>query len=310
MQASVLVKTADMSRDEWLKARMNGIGGSDAAVVAGLSKYKSPVGLWLEKTGQVEPEEAGEAAYWGTVLEDIVAKEFEARTGLKVRRRNAILVHSKYKFMFANVDRLIVGKEIGLECKTASEYLKVRWVDNEVPDEYYVQCQHYMAVTGYKAWYIAVLIGGNKFQYKLVERDDAFIEALIKIEADFWKHVADGTMPPVDGTDASTDALKMLYPESDGREIILNSNADAWIQAYELAEKAEKEAKERKELAKNKLCEMLGNAERGRYGERIVCWSTVKGRTTVDSKILKSKYPEIYQQVSKTSAATRRFSLK
>ncbi|MCI4170689.1 YqaJ viral recombinase family protein, partial [Bacillus spizizenii] len=80
-----------------------------------------------------------------------------------------------YPFMLANVDRLVVGDRAGLECKTASEDLKGEWVGEEVPDAYLVQCQHYMAVTGLCAWWIAVLIDGNTFVYKKVERDEELI---------------------------------------------------------------------------------------------------------------------------------------
>src|SRR5690606_3541619 len=112
MQAKVLVSTNDLNRDEWLHARAKGIGGSDASVILGLNKWKTPFELWLEKTGQVIPESSqSEAAYWGTVMEDIVAKEFETRTGKKVRRRNATFQHPKYPFLIANVDRLVVGEK-------------------------------------------------------------------------------------------------------------------------------------------------------------------------------------------------------
>lgn len=308
--ANVLASTAEMSRDKWLEARRKGIGGSDVAVIFGLSRYKSPIGLWLDKTGQIEPEEAGEAAYWGTTLEEIVATEFTIRTGLKVRRRNAILQHPDHPFMLANVDRLIVGQKAGLECKTASEYLKDQWEDDNVPDAYYLQCHHYMAVTGYPVWYIAVLIGGNKFKWAKIERNEEVIQRIIEGEAEFWDHVKNMTMPPADGSPACADALKNLYPDSDGSQIVLDLEASAWIQAYEMADQGEKEAKIRKELAKNKLCQMLGQAEIGRCGERLVVWSSVNGRITVDSKTLKSKYPDIYSQVAKQGSSTRRFSLK
>lgn len=308
--AGVLATTKDMSREKWLKERMKGIGGSDAAIVAGVNKWKSPIGLWLEKTGQVEPEEAGEAAYWGTVLEEIVAKEFATQTGLKVRRRNAILQHPSYDWMLGNVDRLIVGKNIGLECKTASAYVKDQWDDDEVPDSYYIQCQHYMAVTGFAGWHIAVLIGGQHFVTKFIERNDAFIKRLIDLEADFWDKVQNRIMPAVDGTDASEVALKKLYEQSDGSEVVLPTDAQGWIEAYEQADQAGKEAEERKKLAKNKLCEMLGLAERGRIGERMVVYSNVSGRVTVNAKDLKAKYPKVYDDVAKHGAASRRFSIK
>ena len=166
MQAKVLANTLHMDRKAWLEARKQGLGGSDVATIAGLSKWKSQVQVFLEKTQAIEQEDVqSEAAYFGNVLEEVVAQEFAKRTGLKVQRRNAILQHPAYPWMLANVDRLIVGERIGLECKTASEYLK----KSGRAKKYLLltfQCQHYMAVTGYEAWWIAVLIGGNKFVYK------------------------------------------------------------------------------------------------------------------------------------------------
>ena len=125
MQAKVLANTLHMDRKAWLEARKQGLGGSDVATIACLSKWKSQVQVFLEKTQAIEQEDVqSEAAYFGNVLEEVVAQEFAKRTGLKVQRRNAILQHPEYPWMLANVDRLIVGERIGLECKTASEYLK------------------------------------------------------------------------------------------------------------------------------------------------------------------------------------------
>jgi putative phage-type endonuclease len=216
MNASILTLTNELNRGEWLAARKKGIGGSDVAAIAGLNKWKSPVAVYLEKIGQAtEEKETSEAAYWGNVHEETVAREFAKRTGYKVRRRNVILQHPVYPWMLANVDRLIVGEKTGLECKTASEYVKSEWEGEEIPTAYLLQCQHYMAVTGYKAWWIAVLIGGNKYVYKKIVRDDEIIQNLIKIEKDFWMNRVKAKVSPMfDGSDASTDLLKALYPTS------------------------------------------------------------------------------------------------
>src|SRR5690554_2691682 len=171
MAMVIAANTLDMTREQWLEERRKGIGGSDAAAIAGLSRYRSPIQVYMDKLGLIEPPEENEAMYWGRKLEDIVAEEFSIRTGLKVRRRNAILQHPEYPFMLANVDRLIVGKNEGLECKTTSAYRADEWKDDGIPWEYAIQCYHYMAVTGYKAWWIAALIGGNQFIYKRIERD-------------------------------------------------------------------------------------------------------------------------------------------
>lgn len=311
MQAEVLMMTTDMSRDEWLKARRNGIGGSDAAAIAGLNKWKSPVGVYLDKVGQAPDEDsAGEAAYWGNVMEDIVAQEFSKRTGLKVRKRNAILKHPEHSFMLANVDRLIVGKREGLECKTASEYLKDLWEGEDIPASYLLQCQHYMAVTGYEAWHIAVLIGGNKFVYKKVERDEELIKYLIKIEKDFWEeHVLKENPPMFDGSDASVDLLKALYPESEpDTEIMLPADTNTYLEALDQVNADLKELETKKKEYENKIKALMGDNEKAFAGERIVTWKSITSNR-FDSKGFSSEYPDLYNKFTKQSSH-RRFAVK
>ncbi|MES7190622.1 hypothetical protein U6W49_12220, partial [Cutibacterium acnes] len=168
---------------------------------------------------------------------------------------------------------------------------------------------HYLAVTGLPYAYIAVLIGGNKFKYKPVERDEEIIQYLIKIESDFWQLVENKTPPAMDGTGASTELLNVLYPKSEPSSAIdLPEDALALINQYEQYAEDEKLAKERKDQAANLLKAMLGNFETGFIDDRKVSWKSVSS-TRVDSKLLKEKYPEIYAQVTKTSES-RRFTIK
>lgn len=311
MQAEVLISTVDMNRQEWLDARKNGIGGSDVSAIAGLNKWKSPVGVYLDKIGASPDEDsAGEAAYWGNVMEDVVAQEFSIRTGLRVRRRNAILKHPKHSFMLANVDRLIVGKREGLECKTASEYLKGSWEDEEIPAAYLLQIQHYMAVTGYDAWHIAVLIGGNKFLYKKVERDEELISYLIQIEKDFWENNVLKQIPPMfDGSVASVDLLKALYPESvPDSEVQLPGDAGTFIEALDAIGIELKSMELQKKEYENQLKDMMKENEKAYSGERAVIWkSYVTNR--FDSKSFKVDQPDLYEKYVNTTTA-RRFSVK
>lgn len=294
LSAKELVSTKDMTREDWLEWRNKGIGSSDVVVVAGLSKYKSPVGLYLEKTGEIVPEEAGEAAYWGTVMEETVAKEFAKRAPDKyvheyrVQRKNAILQHPDYPFMLANVDRLLYNKDFGwgvLECKTASEYLKDTWFDENggeaVPDGYMLQVQHQLAVTGLQYAYSAVLIGGNKFEMRYIPRDEKIIELLYVIESEFWKCVEEKIPPAIDGSDASAKLLDRLYPEEEeGKVILLPDDAGKWFDELEKAKAAEKEAKARVEEIKNRFKDAMGTAEIANYGERKVTWKTVNKKAT------------------------------
>ncbi|MCP1176236.1 MULTISPECIES: YqaJ viral recombinase family protein [Bacillus] len=311
MQAKVLVNTLNMDHDQWLQARTQGIGGSDVSAIAGLNKWKSAVQVFLEKTQAIEKEDIqSEAAYFGNVLEEVVAKEFAKRTDLKVQRRNAILQHPEYPWMLANVDRLIVGEKIGLECKTASEYLKKEWEDEEVPAAYLLQCQHYMAVTGYEAWWIAVLIGGNKFVHKKIERDEELIQYLIDIEKDFWLNNVEKNEPPMfDGSDASTELLKHLYPESIADSFVsLGKQEELLIEARDQVDREIKVLQEQKAEYENKIKAKLGTNEVGGTENYKVYWKT---HTTnrFDSKRFKTDHPDLFKRYAKESQV-RKFTVK
>ena len=169
-----LVETKQMNRADWLQLRRQGIGSSDAASAVGLNPYCSPLQLWLEKTnGDDSDDSPSDAAYWGTVLEPIVADEYARRTGCKVRKVNAVLQHRDQPFMLANLDREVVGHNDGpgiLECKTCGAFAAKAWAEG-VPKWYQIQVLHQLAVTG-RAWAdVAVLIAGQSFQIHRIERD-------------------------------------------------------------------------------------------------------------------------------------------
>jgi putative phage-type endonuclease len=185
-----------MDRESWLEARRSGIGGSDAAKVLGISRWGGPFTVWNEKVNGISTTVESDAIHFGTVLEEVVAQEFAERTGHKVRRHNRMERHKDYPFMLANVDREIVGQNVGLECKTASAWKLDEWKDDELPDEYYVQVQHYCAVMGWESCWIACLIGGQKFVYKPIPRNNNFIEQMIEQEREFWDDYIVPKVPP------------------------------------------------------------------------------------------------------------------
>ena len=308
MNAIEIAKTLDMTRDEWLQKRRQGIGGSDASVILGLNPWKAQMDLWLEKTGEFTEDEDNEKMYWGRILEDIIAQEFSIRTGLKVRRKNAILQHKQHPFILANVDRLVIGQKAGVECKNIGIRSAESW-EMGVPEYYQAQVQHYMAVTGYPVWYVAVLIGGQEFRYYKLTRDEQFIHELIQAETEFWKLVETRTPPSLDGSKASTELVKRMYPEAEqGNEIDLPFEAFELIQQYEQACEEEKQIQLKKDEAANKLKNMLGAAEKGTIHGRTVIWQNVTSKR-LDSKALQKEHPEIYERFVRESTY-RRFSIK
>lgn len=305
--AKLLMTVAEMQdREAWLKTRNLGIGGSEASVIVGLNKWKSPFQLWLEKTGQVEPEvlSGNEYVYWGTVLEQAVADRFCELTGKKVQKRG-IMQSEEYPFMLASVDRMVVGENAGLECKTTNGFASKQWEDDEVPDSYYVQCQHYMAVTGCEKWYIAVLIGGNKFIWKDIPRNDDDIAALIQAEKDFWfKNIIGGEMPEVDGSSNCSLALQEQFRGGQTEPVVLDE-AEEIIVSIDEINSSIKELESLKKEKQNNLCKMLGDNEIALVGERKVTWKLQAGRVTVDSKMLKIDHPDIFEKYSKQNKDSR-----
>lgn len=309
--AKAVIDTNNLSYEQWLEYRKTGIGGSDASVVCGINKYRSPVELWLEKTGQLPYQEAGEAAYWGTQLEPVVRSEFTKRTGIEVKLVKQLLRSEEHPFMQANLDGICDHPDYGtciFEAKTASAYKSNEW-ENSIPAEYMLQIQHYMSVTGYKGTFIAVLIGGNTFKWKYIERDDEIIEMLIHLEADFWEHIVNNTPPPLDGSEASEKFLSDRYPESIPRSrIILPPEADVLIKEYDKETAILNEAAERRQRAENLLKEMLGDNESGTSENRIISWKSIF-QERLDSKSLKAEYPDLYKKyVNRISY--RKFSIK
>lgn len=308
----VLVSTENLTHDEWLIWRRRGIGGSDVAAVCGLSRYKSPMEVYLDKTGDNETKIAGEYAYWGNVLEPVVRDEFVRRTGLEVQQEKAIFQHPKYPFMLANLDGFVICPDRGkgiFEAKTANAFISKEWLDGNIPDEYVLQVQHYFCVTGLSFAYIAVLIGGNTFKWQLIERDEAIIALLLKLETKFWHNVETNTPPKFDGSKGSTELLSRLYPNGKAKsQIVLPDEAELLVNAYELAYDLEKEAAKRKDEAGNQLKAMLGENESGVVGGRSVSWKSISSER-LNSKTLKVEQPAIYQKYVETSSY-RKFSIK
>ena len=307
----ILASTENMPYADWLDWRKKGIGGSDASVVCGINKYKSPIELWMEKTNQLPFQEAGEAAYWGIQLEPLVRNEFTKKTGIEVNPVNQLLQSEDYPFMLANLDGVCKHPNYGtcvFEAKTSSAYRESEWND-AIPDEYVLQVQHYLSVTGYKGAYVAVLIGGNTFRWQFIERDKELITTLIQLESDFWEHVLSNTPPPLDGSEASAKFLSERFPNSIPKSMIeLPETALALIKQYDEACEKGDSFIEQKQEAENLLKQMLGDNEAGTIGDRVITWKTIS-QERVDSKTLKTEHPTLYKKyVNKSSY--RRFSIK
>jgi len=308
MRITTLESTNGMSYEEWKASRRKGIGGSDAATVMGINKWKSPFELYMEKTGEATSPEAGEAAYWGNVLEDVVAQEFMKRANRKVRRVNKILVHPEHDWMIANIDRRVVGENAVLECKTTSAYNASEWKDDQVPAAYILQAMHYLAVTGADLAYFAALIGGQRFVWKAIERDEELIKVLIEREAAFWDAVQRKEPPELDGSESAAEFLKRLYPQATMQEKLLEASVDDVLDELAELKEKQKEYDVQIRLRENQVKKLLGEAEKGIAHRHVVTWANYE-RHSLDTKRLKLEKPDIYEAYAVT-VPTRRFMIK
>lgn len=311
MNANILVETEGLSREEWLRYRKCGIGGSDVAAILGISKWNSAISLWLDKTNQTnELVEENEAMQWGTIMEPIIRNHFAEVTGKTVVEVKAMLQHPEYPFMLADVDGLTeddAGNPAILEIKTASEYKRAEW-ENDIPSYYQTQVQHYLCVTGVQKAYVAVLIGGNSFKVYEVDADAEIQSMLIAVEKDFWNKVQNMIRPEMDGSDAAKNLLDSLYHGGISEEIVMPDEAIEHVDAYIEACAEEDNAKAKKQEASNHIKEIMGDYDKAICLGHSISWKPVSSER-LDSKSLKEAEPEIYAKYVKTSVS-RRFTLK
>lgn len=306
----VVVKTTEISHADWLDARRKGVGGSDAAAVCGLSRYSSSLDVWLQKTGRKPATPDNEAMAWGRLLEPVIRAEFARRTGLVVKECPYLMAHKDYPFMLANVDGIVVekdGTKCVLEIKTTNSFTTAKDTEDGLPVEWFCQVQHYMAVTGLPKAYVVVLIGGNKLQWQVVERDEDTIQTIVALERHFWhEYVLKDVPPPVDAN--SGDALALLYPTSTESSIVLPAEADELVAQWLEIKKAEDEIKTAKAEAENKLKALLKDAESGiAPNGYTVSWKSYS-QSRLDSAKLKATHADIVNQFTATVTG-RKFSV-
>src|SRR3990167_6104500 len=299
-----------MLTKEQIEERQNYIGASESAAVLGLSRWSTPLQIWCEKTGQLPPKEVdSEAAELGNELEDYVARRFMRKTGLKVHRVNETLYHKKYPFIACHVDRRIVGAKEILQCKTASGWKAKEWDGEEIPREYIIQEHHELAVTGAERAHVAVLIGNQDFKIKVVERDEAVIADVVKREVHFWKTFIEPKVMPMSMTSHDKGTLDELFPVADEKkEIALGDDALKIIEQLEGLNADGKTIESQQEKLKNDLRAMMGDAERGVVGDKIILWTNMNVRR-LNTTFLKKERPEIYTEYAETDT-TRRFLIK
>nr|WP_201617670.1 YqaJ viral recombinase family protein [Psychrobacter immobilis] len=314
--AKRLINTKDLSREDWLQVRRQGIGSSDAAAACGIHPYLSMLELWMIKTGRMSSDidesiEGYSPLYWGNTLEPMVAKYYQAHTGNKVRRVNAILQHPEQPFMLANLDYAITGSDEVqiLECKTAGEHGAKLW-KHGVPLYVTCQVQHQLAVTGKTAAHICVLLCGHEAKIYKVERDERLIESIMEHERLFWQYVETDTPPTPDHSESAARALKLLYPTPEpSSKVDLRDDEGANKLFEQLLSYRDymQELEQRHDQVKHQLQTLIAHNEVAVFSMGAISWKRSKDSIGLDSKAVIKAHPELLAKFSKTKQGSRRF---
>lgn len=296
---------------EWETERHKlGIGGSEAAAIAGLNPYSSAFTVYWDKVGKGDPMEVSEGMRQGTDLEEYVAKRFCEATGKKVRKCEYMLQSAEHPFMIADVDRFVVGENAILECKTSLNRSGYSYDDaNNIPAYQLVQCLHYMSVVGAEKAYLATLVFGKDFNIVEINASDYKddIASLIQIEKRFWEENVLKEIPPQpDGSDRSTEIISEQFPSAN-EELPPVDLMGYSSQLHRLSElkKQIMELTDEKMSIENTIKTALGEAPVGEYGDFRVTWKN-RESTRLDSKALKADMPDVYAKYAKT-LSTRTF---
>lgn len=268
------------SRDRtyWLEQRKSGIGASEVAALIGASRWASPLSLYADKIGAAEEREIDpEWIEWGNRLEPAIIEAFGARTGREVEPFGMLLRSTEHPVALATLDSWCIGdrgERWPLEIKTTGAHLAEDWSDGP-PAAYVAQLQWQMLVTGCRRASIACLIGGQRLVWSDVDREEWMIGRMLAAAEVFWGYVTRREPPPVDGTEASREALRSIYPEESGAEVQLDGDL---ITIADLLESVKIELRklECDQLAaENRIKAAMGDAARASLPDgRFFTWVT------------------------------------
>jgi putative phage-type endonuclease len=299
---AVRVLPADAARDEWLAARRNGIGSSDVAAILGVADHNTAVHVYRDKRGDLV-DDAGEAAFWGTVLEEPVAREW-ARRNRSVIQRVGLVAHTDEPWQMATLDRRVaecpmnrqVRTACALEVKCRSAFKASRW-RSDVPDDVLAQTTWQMRVTGYDHVHVAVLIGGNEFKQTVVHHDER-MEAYVLREVERFRteHLLAGVEPDWDLSKAAAllemDAL--AHPERVGEIAV-----DEIGEVIEYAEVSARKGAADRALKRSRatLARLAAGAQAVTFGGELAYDFIPVTKRDVDLERLAERWPDAYADV-------------
>ncbi len=217
-----------------LELRRSVLGGTDAAAILGVSRYRTAWDVYADKAGWAAPSgEMSEDALWGLILEEPIREEYARRAAIEVRKPVRLVRHPERRWQAGHLDGRAADR--GLEIKTRS-WQDDEWGEpgsDEIPADVRTQVEHYLAVTGLPRFDVAVLFRGSRLAIYTVEADPAFLADLSAEEEEWWNaHVVEGREPPMDGDPRTTAILRRRWPADSGRKLVALPHQYPLIEGY------------------------------------------------------------------------------
>lgn len=249
------MSSAALIDDTDLGDRRQYIGGSDIGAIMGRNKYRSPVQVYYEKIGEVEPFQGNAATHWGKILEAVVAAEYARREGVKVARDRKLYAHPKFPYMRGHVDRRVLGFEggKGLEVKTAGKWFKPADWEDEPPADYQLQCQWYMGLTTWELWDLAGLLAGQDFRTYPIERNEFVIQEAFESAREFWDRVQKRNPPPPQ----SEEDCKLLWSLDNQETAVAGDEEENTVKTLAQVQAQIKKLEEQEKALKVSLMEFM-----------------------------------------------------
>lgn len=294
------------------------IGGSDIGAILGLSKFRTPFEVWMEKTGKETRELDSLPLRFGSFAEEFVASEYSRATGTELLHDESIYIHPTHSFMSAHIDRFILADGIGkpptriLECKTANPFARSEWGEpgtDQVPMSYLCQCIWYMAITNIEQCDLAVLFGNSDFRIYEIERDYELEALVIEKALHFWNEYVLKDIPPPAQTESD---CHILFKTSDPSKTIEANpkTVDLIRQLHALSARSSNVDEKITKIKQHIMGEMKEAEVLNYQGNVIATWKAPKPSFRLDAKQLELDHPDLCKPYKMAIQNSRRLVIK
>ena len=293
-------------------ARRDKIGGSDAAAACGVHPHYSRVAFVIDRIEGNAPEES-EAMRWGTLIEPLIFDQLDASGYEPMPAPTDGFVAKGKPWMIAHPGGFVPldGERAVLEIKTAGQWSGRDWHSEAgAPLQYLVQCHHNMYVTGCGFALLACLIGGQKLETRVVVRQEAIIDKMLRLEKATLRYIKRGEIPPPDGSKSAGDAISDLYPETDKPTMRVSQTGYEHVKAMRLLAEESKERDRQYDAHKQAVQLEMKDAwaALSPYDDLVCEWGMVESHR-FDTKRFRKDHPE-FDLDYYMPTRTRRFTLK